>query len=263
LSKVHINDLCEGMVSDQVVCDNRGVILLSKGIVITEVIIERLKTFELEYVIIQDESSKGFEALVENVSDRVYAEKIINIKDTITQIKDIIYSVSQRPYVEKCLAQQDYVLKEHSLRTAIVSTNMGLKKGYRSLNLESLAASVLVHDCGMEGKYKEDDIEHPLKGFIKLREDLEVEMTVALVCLQHHEQYNGGGFPFSFKRTQVIEFASLLAVVDYYDRLLINKQDHQKVFFDTIKKRKECFDPCMVELFASTFDWARLYNIPR
>lgn len=108
----------------------------------------------------------------------------------------------------------------------------------------------------------EGDKQHPLVGFNTLRKQPDIDMLIAVVCLQHHECYNGSGFPFAFKRSQITEFACLLGVVDYYDRLLLKNDDPRKSMFETIGKKNILFDPTMVEIFSSTIDWSRLYHIP-
>jgi len=264
------------MISSQTICNNRGIILVAKGVSLTDSIISRLKNFNIEIVNIKDDgelikscstftsTAQKVISSVKDITASLFELKTINVKSNITAIEEVIHSVLDRSFVQEFLetCANDEVLYKHSLRTAILSTNMGLIKGYDNLNLQYLAMSAIVHDCGMGKEFKEDE-EHAFSGFVKLRNNLDVDMVIALVCLQHHEHYDGNGFPFSSGRTQISEFASLLAVVDHYDRLLMKNNDPRKALFDTIGQKNILFDPNMIDLFAATIDWPRIYSIPK
>lgn len=273
MKKVIIADLQEGMISNQTIYNDRGIILVGQGVSLTNSIINRLKKTNITYAEIKDDESiadcqpsipvdqKAISA-IKGLSDGLFELKTVNVRNNIAAIEEVVHSVLDRPFIQEFLENcaSDELLYKHSLRTAILSINMAIIKGYNMLDLRQLAMSAIIHDCGMGKEFKEDE-EHAFLGFIKLRERADVDMGIALVCLQHHERYNGNGFPFAFSRTQISEFASLLAVADHYDRLLMKNCDPRKSLFDTIGQKNTHFDPGMIEVFASTIDWPRIYNI--
>jgi HD-GYP domain-containing protein (c-di-GMP phosphodiesterase class II) len=277
MKKISIDDLCAGMISNQTISTDHGMILVAKGICLTDSIIKRLRKFNIDVIAIQDENDeeipivsastetakKAISAVI-NLNDNIFNYKTVDIKDNFGKIEIIIHSVLKRPFIQKFLAGCDTneLLYKHSLRTAIVSINMGLIQKWNILNLEYLAMCAILHDFGMGREFKEADTEHPFIGFIKLREDPDIDTLIAVVCLQHHEYYNGSGFPFAFRRTQITNYACLLSIVDYYDRLLMRDSDPRKAMFETISKKNILFDPSMIEVFSATIDWSRLYNIP-
>lgn len=282
LKKVAIDDLVEGMISNQTVCNDRGTILVVQGVSLTQSIITRLKNFEIDFIDILDEgdekeSSEAPSGIpdftpqkvisaVRDLTDNIVDLRAVTIKkNNVAAIEECILLALHKPFVEKLFAAcaNDEILYKHSLRTTIFSINMGLAKRYDAARLEQLAICALLHDCGMEKKFRESDVEHPLQGFMKLRDNPEIDMGIALVCLQHHEHYDGSGFPFGFSRTQISELSLLLAVADHYDRLLIRNNDPRKAMFKTIEKKNTFFAPDMIDLFGSTIDWSRLYNIPK
>jgi len=276
LGKVAIDQLREGMVSDQTIFNDQGLILVASGVTFTNFIIRQLRNFDIETVSVKDEQELVQEssantsapskplAAIRNITDGIFDCQAIAIKKNITAIEEILASALDRPCVQDFMTacSSDEPLFRHSLRTAILSTNIGLIKRYSIDNLEKLAICTLLHDCGMEKKFNETDLDHPFLGFDKLRKNLDIDMLVALVCLQHHEHYDGSGYPFSFSRTQITEFSSLVAVVDYYDRLLIKDVEPRKAMFQTIEKKGKFFDPGMIDVFGSTIDWSRIYTLP-
>lgn len=277
MKTVNIDDLQEGMISNQTICDNRGIILVAIGIPLTRSIIARLRKFNIQCMTIQEAGEtpappETYTSITEKtlrdmkeIAAAIFNDRTLKIKNNIGKIEAVMAEALKKPYVQTILETmvRDKKLFQHSLRTAILSTNVGLTRGYNDLNLEYLAASVLVHDCGMGDHFQEQDTEHPFAGFVMLRDNPQIEMLTALVCLQHHEFYNGGGFPFSFSRTQITEFASLLSIVDYYDRLLMANVPPRKALFDTIGKKDRLFHPLMAEAFGTTIDWSRMYHLPK
>lgn len=273
MKKFSVDDLREGMISDQTICTDRGMILVAKGICLTDSIIKRLKKFKIEVIGIREDGdeiqtsststaiAKETISTVIDLTDNIFNCRTLSVKDNIGTIEEIIHSILKRPFIQDFLSisNQNELLYKHSLRTAIISINMGIIQKWDSLNLEYLGMCAILHDCGMGKEFKEQDTEHPFLGFTQLRENPEIDMLIAVVCLQHHEYYNGTGFPFAFKRTQIAEFACLLSMVDYYDRLLIKNNDPRKAMFETIGKKNILFDPIMIEVFSSTIDWSRLY----
>jgi HD-GYP domain-containing protein (c-di-GMP phosphodiesterase class II) len=274
VKKILIDDLREGMIANQTICNDRGMILVAKGVLLSTSIIYRLRKFNIEVIEVKEDgdeaaqSSSTFTATarkaistVIDLTDNVFSCRGLNVKNNISDIELVMHSVLKRPFIQEFLAvcDKNELLYKHSIRTAILSINMGLVQKWDTLNL---AMCAILHDSGMGREFSEHDTQHPFVGFTKLRANPDIDMLIAVVCLQHHEYYNGSGFPFGFKRTQITEFACLLAIVDYYDRLLMKNSDPRKVMFETIGKKGILFDPHMVDLFSSTIDWSRLYNIP-
>jgi HD-GYP domain-containing protein (c-di-GMP phosphodiesterase class II) len=262
--KIRVDELKEGMITTQTICDERGTILASNGIGLTNSHIRRLKNFNVDFIYIQDDKrdNREFATAFGDIYDSIDAQRVINFKKNKDGIKDILCPVLAMSDVKLILAKcaQDDRLFKHSMRTAIISLNMGLIKKYNRQRLTNLAIGAVLHDCGMD-RFIEQDMEHPLAGFAKIYDKQDMDIEIALICLQHHERYNGSGMPFSFGRTQIAELALLVAVVDYYDRLLIGGNDPRKAFFLTVEKKGSYFDPVMTDLFGSVLDWARFYGI--
>lgn len=275
MRKITTDDLQEGMICDQTICTNHGLILVARGVKLTANTISRLRKFNIETLNVKDAADKveysNLSTVIAQktaaaVDDSIHHEldaRTINVKNKTDEIKQVMESVLKRPFIQEFL--QAYFPKtqlyRHSLRSAILSIHMGLLMKWDAINLEYLAMCAILHDCGMEREFAEEDREHPFLGFLKLREHLEIDMLIAVVCLQHHENYNGSGFPFSIKRDQIVEFARVLAIVDYYDRSLMTLQNPSKAMFETIGKKNQFFDPKFVDVFALMIDWSRLYNI--
>ena len=265
---IALEDLKEGMICSQTICDNRGMILIGRGVKLTKAYIQGLQKFKVSVIDIQDESQ---EEVIENLPVlKAKAQECVNsitgliedidkyrtvkISKNASRIEQVLYSVLEKSPIQDFLEaeRQNEVLYKHSLRTTILSIIMGINAGYNFLNLEYLAMGALLHDCGMGRFFKEDNDAHSFLGFLKIRNNAELDMIVAMICLQHHERFDGSGFPFQFKKTEIIEFARLVAVADHYDRLLMQQFTPREAVLDVLSGAGTLFDKTMVELFSST-----------
>jgi len=266
MKSLTIDELQPGMIANQTICDARGTILIAQGITLTESYISRMRKFNIKTIAIQDTeedmeppcslSTPVVQRTITTLSalfDSLAEHKTIDIKKTAYQIEQVIYSILDKHAIQAFLEidAQNELLYHHSLRTTIIAVNMGLAQGYDYLNLEYLAMCALMHDCGMGRDYQEDDTEHALLGFKKLRDNLKMDMIIALVCLQHHEYFDGSG-SLGFNRSQITEFARLIAIADYYDRLIIKKNTPRQALFKILGGSGTLFDPDMVKLFQTT-----------
>ncbi|HWR41425.1 MAG TPA: HD domain-containing phosphohydrolase [Patescibacteria group bacterium] len=265
---ISIDDIHEGMICQQTICDERGIVLIGRGIKITGSYIQGLKKFHVKRIPIESEEEPPVPVGLANLGSPIAQQsistcnllihdqemcKIFKVKKKSSQIEQVVYSVLEKPYVQGCLEKYapDEFLYLHTLRTTILALVMGISGGYNFMNLEYLAICALLHDCGMGTEFEEDDLEHPLQGFVALRDNPDVDMIVALACLQHHERFDGTGFPFRFKKRQITEFARLMSIVDEYDRLLMNRTSPRAAIFKIMDGAKTVFDPRMLQLFES------------
>lgn len=262
MKPIAVSELQAGMIANQTICDSRGTILIARGVVLTESYIRRLQNFRISNVMVQEEEdSLPISHALSPVAQQAIGtlnilfkslmdDQIINVKKNSFKLEQVIYSVLEKPPVQTFLeidAQQDFLF-QHSLRTTVIALNMGLAQEYDYLNLEYLGMCALMHDCGMGQNYLEDDTNHAVLGFEKLRANLDMDMIISLVCLQHHECFDGSGL-LSFKKAQITEFARLIAVADHYDRLLIKNNTPRQALFKILGGSGTLFDPEMVKLF--------------
>ena len=82
---------------------------------------------------------------------------------------------------------------------------------------------------------------------------------IAEIVLQHHEHYDGRGYPRGLKGTQINRFARILAVADSFDAMT-SKRPYQdrRAISDAFAEIRRCegtqFDPEIAEEFIKTMD---------
>lgn len=257
-------ELKPGMVVGRTICDSQGLILIARGIVLTESYIKRLRNFKIQSLMIEVEANPSpppvYSPAVKHTLSTLAAlfqalseDKMINIQANTAKLEQIMYAILERPAIQSLLESilQSEPLFCHSLRSTLLALNMGLSRGYDFLNLEYLGMCALIHDCGMGHAFQEENIQHTHLGFEKLRTNMDIDMIISLVCLQHHECFDGSG-PFGFRRMQIAEFARLITVADHYDRLMMKNNSPRQAIIKIAGSRGSLFDPQMVQLFEAT-----------
>ncbi len=262
-----LSQLQPGMIPAQTIYDTKGLILVRSGIPLTESYIKRLTKFGIHTVAIQEPDAENhYASVLSPIAEKAARQACqlmadLNKHKTLNwetgyKIEQVVYSALERlplqPYLTKM--SRNPILYDHSLRTALISVNLGLTKNYDYLNLDFLATCSLLHDCGMGETFLEDaNNAHAFQGFLEIRNHAGLDMLTALVCLQHHERFDGLGGPLGFAKYQITEFARLIAVADYYDRLVFLYQNTpRQAVFKIAAGSGTLFDPDMIKLLEAT-----------
>jgi HD-GYP domain-containing protein (c-di-GMP phosphodiesterase class II) len=109
----------------------------------------------------------------------------------------------------------------------------GISLEYDELKLRDLGVGALLHDIGKieidpeilnkSGRLlPEEAVEikgHPIKGFEILRKNPDISLISAHCAYQHHERFDGSGYPRRLNGEQIHEFAHIVAIADVYDAL--------------------------------------------
>lgn len=125
----------------------------------------------------------------------------------------------------------------HSVNVCILSTLLGVEMGFSPQELRELALGALLHDIGKtavppEVLNKPDKLtaeesqimnQHTTMGWMMLKDQREISYTSAIVALQHHERWTGGGYPMGLSGNQIYKFARVCAVADCYDAMTADR----------------------------------------
>jgi HD-GYP domain-containing protein (c-di-GMP phosphodiesterase class II) len=129
----------------------------------------------------------------------------------------------------------------HSVNVAVLAGIIGIAKGYSSQQLIDLGVGALLFDIGMTqipeeilGQSGQLTIEekqilesHTLIGYEMLKSQPNISLFSAHCALQHHERYDGGGYPLQRKRQEIHEYSRIVAIADVYDALT-SSRNHRK-----------------------------------
>ena len=156
---------------------------------------------------------------------------------------------------------------EHSERVVRLSLLLGREFGLNSTKTKSLKYGSLLHDIGKIGV--PDSIlrkpgrltpvewtkmrEHPLVGW-QILNGIDFLRGASLVVRQHHERWDGTGYPFGLQGNEIDRNARIFAVADAFDAMTSDRVYHAgKSFEAAATELRRCagaqFDPEVVEAF--------------
>ena len=132
-----------------------------------------------------------------------------------------------------------------------------------------LEKAAVLHDIGKiginidilhkEGKLSTNDIDHlqqhPTIGAMIL-EPVHFLQDIREIILQHHERFDGKGYPNKIKESDIRQEARILAVADTYDAMTSDRPyrkalSHKIAIQELIDHSGSQFDPVIVDAFIS------------
>jgi HD-GYP domain-containing protein (c-di-GMP phosphodiesterase class II) len=164
---------------------------------------------------------------------------------------------------------KDYTLT-HSVNVTFYSLIIGIALKYSPVKLNDLGLGTLLIDAGMVKLpvyiiHKQSNLTdqefnqiktHPLLGYKSLKDLGKIKETSALVSLQHHEQFDGKGYPRGLRGNDIDEFARIAAIADSYEAQISNRSYRKKVYFyhamrNLLSSGVNRFDPVILRVFLS------------
>lgn len=289
---VPTGQLCPGMVLGQDLFDAAGRCMLAANTKLTEENINYMEFIGTAGVYIDDEVSKNIQ-LQEAVSPQVKSEAVSMIQRVFTRLpededgmqpeerlirlvvenvvsdvmsnKDVMYNMMDiRNY-------NDYTYF-HSMNTGVMAGILGAKMELEEEELSSLVTAAFLHDIGktkvlpdlvnatrrLTPEEQEKMKSHPQVGYDYLTGKFSFPESVTQVVLQHHEWFNGQGYPNHSKGKDLSLNARILRVVDTYDSMT-SKRPYRKPYqpadvMEYIMARTGLeFDPRVVSVMSSQF----------
>ena len=283
MEKVRIEDLKPGMVLGRTIYGTDGRILVKENAEISASIIEKLRKLGLPaaYIRQTDDSDRP-----DLVSDATRMDLIRSLSKIDTEVRaggDPNLGSSKIPLydlVDEIVRNQRILLGMtdiwlhndytygHSVHVAIIAVKIGLQMGYNQLKLADLAVGALFHDIGMTkiplailektDNLTEEEMKliqtHAEVGYNMLRQSQDISNVAAHVAYQHHERYNGSGYPRGMAGDAIHEFARIVAIADVYDSMTTEKiyrpaKPMMEAMHYVDTRKGIDFDPNIVDIF--------------
>ncbi len=161
-------------------------------------------------------------------------------------------------------------LVAHSVNVTFYSLLIGTALKYTPDKLRELALGTLLIDAGMVKMpayiaYKQSNLSdhefnliktHPLHGYRLIKQLGKIREKSALVGLQHHEYFDGKGYPRSLNGNQIDEYARIAAIADSYEAQISSRSYREKQSFyhamkNLLSSGVNRFDPVILRVFLS------------
>ncbi len=234
---------------------------------------------ENPFIPLQIKAEVSYESLTVismHLFDDLTAEKILHFRKMISLVVDL--ALNTKHFFEYLLLMtesnhQDY---NHFVNVGIYGMGLAMESfSTPAHNLEEISLAYFLHDIGKciipkhiiekKGKLNNSEWEiikkHPEEGYKILKKYKLLTKESGIVTVQHHERYDGSGYPYGFKNDKIHLYSKICALADTFDALSSKRQYHEaKTPFNAIstmkKEMKNEFDDVLLKKFILLFSKA-------
>ncbi|MCG8606362.1 HD domain-containing protein [bacterium] len=197
-------------------------------------------------------------------------KKLNQFADTL--VKGIQHKITEPPGLLDLKRMEDYLF-QHPISVAAYSIIIGRGMGYHQLKLYDLAIAALLCDIGMHfidedtlnktEELTEEEFEeikkHTMLGFQHLGRQCFLKGLITIVALQHHEKFDGTGYPNGIAGDKIHEYSRIISVADFFDAYTSDRPYRRlhtiNEALDYLRAESgQQFDPSIVKRFLSIFE---------
>jgi response regulator RpfG family c-di-GMP phosphodiesterase len=200
---------------------------------------------------------KHLEKLVEDRTSKLQRALLIIKKGHLDSVRALAGAIDAKdPYT-----------RGHSDRVRKMSMKIGMKMGFTEERLESLVFGTLLHDIGKigirdevlqkKGQLSPEEYQyvqqHPLIG-VKIVEGIDFFKDKIPMIRNHHERFDGSGYPDGLTGEVIPLEARIIAVPDAFDAMTSLRPHRRAMPVDEVIEEMEKgkgtqFDPQVLEIF--------------
>lgn len=283
---IYVEELEAGMVVAKPVYNEDGRCLINQKFELTDKIIERIKLLDYDRLWIADE----YDFVSDYLSDELKMKAVRAIKSVFTgytikkakfdskridELKDAVEDVVDEIIKNRqCVIQLSNLknfsnnMYEHAIDVARVSVLIGANMDLKRDQLINLCEAAMLHDIGKtqispnllvkDTEFTKQEIEeitkHPKLGYQILKDTGRFCAPIYVPVLQHHERFDGTGYPEGIKGEKINIYARIIKVADVYSTMRSGTQNtrpHSQSevleFFYADGSRE--FDPNVLKVF--------------
>jgi putative nucleotidyltransferase with HDIG domain len=199
----------------------------------------REKAYYQELVRAKEVHKKTLETARE-VLNSVRMGKHFSVEFIESTAEEMVESILRNPDALVSLSQikgYDEYTYVHSINVGILITSLAHSMGYSEELLVQCCTGGILHDIGKmripepilnkQGKFTDSEFEvmkkHPEHGVEILKNSHGISDFSKSIVIEHHERYNGNGYPKGLKGKEINEIGLIAAVADVYDALTTDR----------------------------------------
>lgn len=195
------------------------------------------------------------------------------VKNMVKELIDLIVNDSKVYSCLKDLKGKDENTFRHSVNVAVLALAIGKNLGMDKQELIPLGTGAILHDIGKckipieiinkPGALTKEEFTiiftHPRLGYDILTNSDRFDKSVANIVLQHHEKWNGKGYPIGLSGQEIDLSARICTIADIYDAITSKRPYKDAVTsFDAVEYLKAnssvIVDPGIMNTFSDSID---------
>ncbi len=203
-------------------------------------------------------------------------EQLISLNDEIEDtLRETVFTMG---VIEE---QRSKETSNHTKRVSLYSLLMAEKLGMPEEQVDLITAASPLHDIGklgipdevlfkpglLDAKERKVMENHPVIGYEMLKHSKrDILMAAGIIAFEHHEKWDGTGYPRGLKGEDIHIYGRIIAVADVFDALfsprIYKEAWHLEEVVKWIKgQRGKHFDPQLVDIFLANVDeFVGIYN---
>lgn len=245
----------------QHILDERGRVLLARGILLTPSLVSKLISIGIGSVCVEDPSTDDLEgrsfvtqetrqallgATYQSLNESMASasSKLIRPPRLRQRLRPVVLDVVDQLKAAGGAGEHfgtvylsDGELYHHSVNVTLFALGVAVGLGIEESKLVDLGIGMLLHDIGKlripdtifkkPGKLTPQEFAqmklHTNYGYEILRQSPDLSTTSALISLEHHERMDGSGYPRGLQGDEIHLFGKIAGVVDVYEALTANR----------------------------------------
>jgi diguanylate cyclase (GGDEF)-like protein/PAS domain S-box-containing protein len=216
----------------------------------------------LGYALLGNSDQNLYRTLI-RAEDMMYENKLLEKDSNRSQIVNSL---------ETSLYEKSYETKEHALRVAKIAEMIGRRVNLSQIELTHVILLAKLHDIGkisiddsiLNKKEPLTDDEwkvikkHSETGY-RIASSLSELTHIAEGILNHHEHFDGSGYPRGIKGHEIPLMARIVSIADSYDvmiskRIYKSKMSKEGAMLELQRNKNKQFDPDLVDIFMEVLE---------
>ena len=167
------------------------------------------------------------------IAKNLYSRMYIGEERVVFVLKEIILKIQNNIDILMALIRlmsiNEYTYP-HSLNATVMCTSIANQLGFgfndlirfgtgtflADIGMTSFHSSILRRPSGITKKEKEEIQKHPIYTVEFLKKNGIDDHLIETVVIQHHERFDGSGYPYGLKRDEIHNISKLFAIVDVF-----------------------------------------------
>ena len=189
--------------------------------------------------LVHSESVTAIQRILEGITSAVRLDSpglhtmVSRIHGRLTENRSAMMTITRLQQLQHFNAH----IFSHVVNVSVLAMAIGIEQDLDAQTLEELALGALLHDVGEMrlplNLFRKGDAlsapertllhQHPGLGLTMLSDSHEITETIRRIIVEHHERYDGSGYPSQLRGETIAPLSQLVGLVDVYDALVTSR----------------------------------------
>ena len=166
----------------------------------------------------------------QNNLEKMVADRTTSLETTMAKLRNALRGIIHT--ISLTVETRDPYTAGHQKRVADLAKAMAMEMELPEESIEATYLAGMIHDLGKisipaeilskPGRLTENEFnlikDHPQTGY-EILKGIEFDFPIAQMVLQHHERYNGTGYPQGLSNSQMLLESRIIAVADVVEAI--------------------------------------------